>query len=397
MSLEDCGRVTFAPVRAQRAWRAAATIVALTLLFPDGASAAGDPRAERERARRGRAQAAAELDVLRAEEAKVDSALDALEEQAAVATQALRDAETAVAEAESAAAAAAAAEEQAAGLVRDRQQLLVDIAIEEFISGGGTPLTTTSLADNPVDRSRRASLTEIAVGTTASAEDQLQAAHEDLAVARDEARDAAAAARERATRVAERAEQAVAARDAQAAFAERLDARIESRLAEAAALADVDRRLSAQIARQQAAVASRAPSARSSSRTFSSGSVPLRTVRGITVHADIADALERMIDAAAADGIDLGGGGYRDPAAQQRLREQNCPDPQRSPARDCRPPTARPGYSMHEQGKAIDFTSDGRLIQSRSSTAFRWLSGNAGSYGFRNLPEEPWHWSTNGN
>ena len=26
-----------------------------------------------------------------------------------------------------------------------------------------------------------------------------------------------------------------------------------------------------------------------------------------------------------------------------------------------------------------------------------WLAANAGSFGFRNLPSEPWHWSTNGN
>ena len=51
---------------------------------------------------------------------------------------------------------------------------------------------------------------------------------------------------------------------------------------------------------------------------------------------------------------------------------------------------------MHEQGKAIDFTYNGRTIGSRSSPAFRWLRDNAGRYGFKNLPSEPWHWSTNG-
>jgi len=25
------------------------------------------------------------------------------------------------------------------------------------------------------------------------------------------------------------------------------------------------------------------------------------------------------------------------------------------------------------------------------------MKANAGSFGFRNLPSEPWHWSTNGN
>ena len=52
---------------------------------------------------------------------------------------------------------------------------------------------------------------------------------------------------------------------------------------------------------------------------------------------------------------------------------------------------------MHEQGLAIDFTHGGSLISSRSSAAFQWLAANAGRFGFRNLPSEPWHWSTNGN
>jgi LAS superfamily LD-carboxypeptidase LdcB len=53
---------------------------------------------------------------------------------------------------------------------------------------------------------------------------------------------------------------------------------------------------------------------------------------------------------------------------------------------------------MHERGLAIDFTCNGGgAIGSRSSPCFQWLSGNASSYGFYNLPSEPWHWSTNGN
>jgi LAS superfamily LD-carboxypeptidase LdcB len=67
------------------------------------------------------------------------------------------------------------------------------------------------------------------------------------------------------------------------------------------------------------------------------------------------------------------------------------------PASQCDPPTARPGTSMHEQGLAIDFTCNGGGALSRSSVCFGWLSRNAANYGFYNLPEEPWHWSTNGN
>jgi D-alanyl-D-alanine carboxypeptidase len=52
---------------------------------------------------------------------------------------------------------------------------------------------------------------------------------------------------------------------------------------------------------------------------------------------------------------------------------------------------------MHEQGLAVDFTYGGRAIGSRSSPAFQWMSAHAASYGFHNLPSEPWHWSSNGN
>jgi len=51
---------------------------------------------------------------------------------------------------------------------------------------------------------------------------------------------------------------------------------------------------------------------------------------------------------------------------------------------------------MHEQGRAIDFTFNGRIINRRSGAAWNWLAANAERYGLYNLPSEPWHWSTNG-
>jgi hypothetical protein len=93
--------------------------------------------------------------------------------------------------------------------------------------------------------------------------------------------------------------------------------------------------------------------------------------------------------------VPLSGGGWRDPAAQINLRRQHCGSSYyaiyQMPSSSCSPPTARPGQSMHELGLAIDFSNCGS-----SSPCFRWLSANAGSYGFRNLPSESWHWSVNG-
>ncbi len=121
---------------------------------------------------------------------------------------------------------------------------------------------------------------------------------------------------------------------------------------------------------------------------------------GIKVHESIVAQVQALLTDAAAAGFDLGGGGYRDPAAQIATRKSNCGTSTyaiyQMPASQCSPPTARPGQSMHERGLAIDFTAGGQLIRSRSSAAFVWLKNNAAKYGFYNLPSEPWHWSVNG-
>lgn len=115
----------------------------------------------------------------------------------------------------------------------------------------------------------------------------------------------------------------------------------------------------------------------------------LATVRGITVDASIAGNLRALLDQAERDGVSLSGSGYRSNARQRELYAQNCPNGV------CRIPTAVPGTSMHERGLAVDFTQSGRSL-TRSSSGFRWLTVNAGRYGLRNLPSEPWHWSTTG-
>jgi hypothetical protein len=123
-------------------------------------------------------------------------------------------------------------------------------------------------------------------------------------------------------------------------------------------------------------------------------------VGGIWVHKSIASNVSGLLNAATAAGLNLAGGGYRDAAGQIATRRANCGptyyDIYEKPASQCTPPTARPGRSMHERGLAIDFTSGGSLITSRSNPAFIWLNENAARFGLYNLPSEPWHWSTNG-
>ena len=51
---------------------------------------------------------------------------------------------------------------------------------------------------------------------------------------------------------------------------------------------------------------------------------------------------------------------------------------------------ARPGYSNHQSGRALD-------LNTRSSGVLSWLNGHAAAYGFhRTVPSEVWHWEHTG-
>ena len=66
--------------------------------------------------------------------------------------------------------------------------------------------------------------------------------------------------------------------------------------------------------------------------------------------------------------------------------------------------SAPPGYSEHHSGRAVDLTTDGVRpleLDFEHTNAFRWLSTNAGRFGFvLSFPPdnrygyafEPWHW-----
>ncbi|WP_448629124.1 D-alanyl-D-alanine carboxypeptidase family protein [Cellulomonas soli] len=123
------------------------------------------------------------------------------------------------------------------------------------------------------------------------------------------------------------------------------------------------------------------------------------TASGFRVHPCLVDSLDRLVAAAAADGISFGGGGWRSGEQQRALRAAHCgPSPQQVesvPASACTPPTAPPGLSRHEWGVAVDLTVEGRVL-SRDVAAFGWLREHAAQFGLRNLPGEPWHWSVDG-
>ncbi len=134
--------------------------------------------------------------------------------------------------------------------------------------------------------------------------------------------------------------------------------------------------------------------------------VAVPTPAGGTIQVDqsLEGPLTALLTDAAANGIVLGGSGWRDPASQVRLRTTNgCPDVYTAPASSCRVPTARPGTSQHEVGLAIDFAYQGQTICFPRSAAncsgnagFNWLITNAERYGLKNLGTEAWHFSTSG-
>ncbi len=49
---------------------------------------------------------------------------------------------------------------------------------------------------------------------------------------------------------------------------------------------------------------------------------------------------------------------------------------------------AKPGYSNHQGGIAVDINVGGT-----GTSTYKWLANNASRFGFvRTVPSEPWHW-----
>lgn len=284
---------------------------------------------------------------------------------------------------------------------------LADLALAAFTgeSGAATDGSVMLLSADPSQAALRRSLVEFQTGSLADGIDRvraLSAEAADVRASREESAAVAAAGEEEAhLRVVE----LEAAKEQQVTLVLAAEARLESRLAEAELLAELDASKAAEIKRQEEAIAKRirretlaaAAAAASGNRTRPPAPESIVNVQGIQVHQRIAGSLESLLNAARADGIELGGWGFRDSVKQVELRMQHCGRSDYEiwdmPASLCNPPTARPGRSKHEQGLAVDFTYNGGSMTSHSNPGFKWLAANAASYGFVNLPSEPWHWS----
>jgi LAS superfamily LD-carboxypeptidase LdcB len=388
----------------------ALALVLGALIVPGVAGA--DAKSERAEVQRKRAAAAADIDTLRATDAQVEAALAALNANVQSQTAALRDAERRASEADAALERATAQVAAKQAEIAALDAAVKELAVEAFIRPPSSETVFDSLeSENIGEAELKQALLEAKSASQFDALDQLDRAREDLEIARNAAESAAAEAERQRAAVNARLDEVTVARDQQAAVSAQVQDRLDRRLAEAAHLAERDAALGAQIAAEQARIAAALAAQRAAERQRAASAGPVTisvtgsgnivSVRGIRVHKSIADNLAGLLSAAEGDGISLSGWGYRDSSRQIELRRQNCGPTnydiyQKSPSA-CRPPTARPGQSLHERGLAVDFTYGGRTIQSRSSPAFQWLRANAARYGFYNLPSEPWHWSVDGN
>lgn len=373
-----------------------------------------------EQVRAERVRQAAEIDVIEADDATVQSALTELEAEVNAQSAALGSAQQREAEAVRVAAEARAAAEATAAELESVRVTAASVALSAYMAPTGTGPLSVLNADDINAAAYRAGILATQSRSIDDVVDALGAARQDLVLRQ---RAAEAAEIEAIEARAETEEQLAALESAQATQerkATEVEARLEAALAEAQALAGTDAALAAEIEAAQAAIAAqlaelqrraaagapvRGP-APSSGEVLAApspdGDVGLVRVGGITVNVSIGGAVEALLTAAAADGIALGGGGYRSSQRQIELRIAHCGGNSnyaiyQRPSSQCSPPTARPGQSNHERGLAIDFTcGDSGTIRSRSSPCFQWLAANAATYGLRNLPSEPWHWSVDG-
>ena len=373
------------------------------------------------------------VDTATAEVSEVEQALADLELLVAEQRDDLTRAEQAL---EGAVLSVSAAERQSAELASQQAALngqVNDLALQTYIGRDSTIEGSFGLArtGDIYKAARVQTLIGAAFGDINNTSDQLRALQVDTQVA-TKALNEAVTQRELLRGEAEiQLDQLLEAVGLQAQIVFEAENRLEARLYEAAALAELDAEMAKKIEAEQsdlakvvqAEKAKRAEEERlrreaerkrreaeeaRQRRLLGFADAPtstnfdkseLTTVWGIQVHESIADKLLALLKAASRDGIRLGGGGYRSSQSQINLRRAHCGTSNwaiySKPSYQCRPPTARPGASMHERGLAVDFTQNGRALWSNTS-GYRWLKRNASKYGFRNLPSEPWHWSVNG-
>jgi LAS superfamily LD-carboxypeptidase LdcB len=107
---------------------------------------------------------------------------------------------------------------------------------------------------------------------------------------------------------------------------------------------------------------------------------------GYLLRADAAEAFGRMRAAAAGDGVFLKvNSAFRTMGEQETLWDRYLAGGNLA---------ARPGYSPHQSGVAVDIQVDAVPGDPRTGTnaASRWLETYARNFRFYRIPAEAWHW-----
>ncbi|MGI9604646.1 MAG: D-alanyl-D-alanine carboxypeptidase family protein [Acidimicrobiales bacterium] len=373
-----------------------------------------DLKSEREALIEGSVEAVENIDAATASVDELADALDLLSGHVVFQRSRLEDAQRTLESAQVAVDAARAQRDSIDLEIGILAEHLNELAIASYT--GESLLTSDSMVElaltaDPGESARFRELVELQTGTVADGLDRMANLEYEAAQLVD-AEAAALAEAERSLAVVEERSQAfVDAVEAQQTLLTAAETRLEARLAEAAFLEIRDVELAEQIRDQQESINRRLMVSALQNGVEIPDPVDLLeivTLRfpdeapdfTIEVHESIAEAAEGLFLESFADGIDLRGWGYRPIQLQIELRKAHCGgtdfDIWHKPVFECAPPTARPGFSKHEQGLAIDFTHAGAPITSIDSRAFLWLSENAPAWGFKNLEGEPWHWSLTG-
>ena len=240
--------------------RALVVFVVMALATP--AFADPTPEEKRSAAQAKKAEAAAQLDTLKANDAELESAVKALDAGVAVqaantdaANQALRAAERSLTSAQSRLAATEAR-------MADLRAKVSEAAVRAYVHPGGDTLLEIVRSKDLGEASRRQALLAHVVSSDRDIVDQMRAARQDEQMEKENLAEAASVAAERKKAAAERLAGLEKARNDQVKLKNALDARIAQVTSEVAALSREEATLSALIrARQLPPETSDSPSA----------------------------------------------------------------------------------------------------------------------------------------
>ncbi|MCY3849293.1 MAG: D-alanyl-D-alanine carboxypeptidase family protein [Acidimicrobiaceae bacterium] len=281
--------------------------------------------------------------------------------------------------------------------------LLQDSAIRAFISHQGPNSEQTALSADPWQHERTQALRNFANRSTEDILDELRGQLAELDALRDRSARYVAEVVELRNDELERLGRLRTATQREEDALEDLRLRQHSLTHKVLELEATATGLAAEIEEEERRIAAAIAAAERRARGIAvppGAPVDLVSVLGFLVNVEIADQVERIILELEAEGFTVGGSGYRTNARQIELRKQHCGTSEfaiyEMSSSACRPPTARPGFSRHEFGLAIDFTYEGRLIRSRDTAVYQAIARIAPNHGLFNLPSEPWHWSDTG-